>query len=182
MYIAGWNCRDIVKFSHVSADATPLNELLQQTSRVIEQKEGHQNAFERLSDTFRYLTGVNKEITDQLEEQKVYIRNAFVYKILFENVISEKETGRTAEYMGIYQQGRKFCVLVFKMLLSEEIETEQLALLNTCLLSLMEMLERELPRSLYANTGENHVSSDYEYGSSGRNAAEKADGKSCGER
>ena len=64
---------------HMSArTVTPLSELLQQTSRVIEQKEGHQNAFERLSDTFRYLTGVNKEMTDQLEEQKAYIRNAFV--------------------------------------------------------------------------------------------------------
>ena len=144
---------------HMSArTVTPLSELLQQTSRVIEQKEGHQNAFERLSDTFRYLTGVNKEMTDQLEEQKAYIRNAFVYRILFENVISEKETGRTAEYMEIHQQGRKFCVLIFKMLLSEEIETEQLALLNTCLLSLMEMLEKEQPGSLYANTGENQVS------------------------
>ena len=122
---------------HMSArTVTPLSELLQQTSRVIERKEGHQNAFESLSDTFR----------------------AFVYRILFENIISEKETGRTAEYMGIHQQGRKFCVLVFKMLLSEEIETEQMALLNTCLLSLMEMLERELPGSLYANTGENQVS------------------------
>lgn len=144
---------------HMSArTATPLNELLQQTSRVIEQQEGQQNVFERLSDTFRYLTGVNREMTDRLEEQKYYIRNAFVYRILFDNVISEKETGRTAEYMGLFQQNRKFCVLIFRMLFPENLETNQLALLNTCLLSLMEVLEKELPDCLYANTGENQVS------------------------
>ena len=109
-------------------------------------------------------------MTDQLEEQKAYIRNAFVYRILFENVISEKETGRTAEYMGIHRQGRKFCVLIFKMVLSEEIETEQLALLNTCLLSLMEMLEKEQPGSLYANTGENQVSLIMNMEAQGENA------------
>ena len=103
-----------------------------------------------------------------------------MYRILFDNVISEKETGRTAEYMGLFQQNRKFCVLIFRMLFPENLETNQLALLNTCLLSLMEVLEKELPDCLYANTGENQVSLIMNMEEQEEKIFETADGGYCG--
>lgn len=137
--------------------ATPLNELMKQTSRIMERKEGHQSVFGHLSDTFQYLKGANAELAERIEEQKPYICNALVNRLLFGNSVLPKEADRIAEYMGIPCENRFYCVLIFRMVTGKELNADEITLMNTCLLSLMEVLEKMMPGSIYANTGEEQV-------------------------
>lgn len=137
--------------------ATPLNELLKEASRIAERTEGHQSVFDGLKDAMQYLSGVNSELAAMMEKQKPYIRNAFVNRLLFGNPGMREETNRIAGYMGIKYENQSFCVLVFRMAMGENRDEKALALMNACLLSLMEVMEEKMPGSLYANTGEDQV-------------------------
>lgn len=138
--------------------ATPLNQLLKEVSRLTEKKEEHNSVFGKLSDIFQYLGNVNSDLVEMMEEQKPYIRNAFVNRLLFGNPLSQEEGDWLANRMGFDQKNKVFCVLIFRIITSDSEEEKNVDLLSTCLLSLMELLKKEFPGSLYAVTGEVQVS------------------------
>ena len=138
--------------------ATPLNQLLKQASRLTERDQEHNSVFVKLSDIFQYLAGVNSDLVEMMEEQKPYIRNAFVNRLLFGNPLSHKEEDLLANRMDFDRKGMVFCVLIFRIITLDSVEEKSVDLLSTCLLSLMEMIKKEFPGSLYAATGEDQVS------------------------
>lgn len=143
---------------HMSVrSATPLNQLLKEASRLTERKQEHSSVFVKLSDIFQYLAGVNSDLVEMMEEQKPYIRNAFVNRLLFGNPLSREEEDMLANRMGFDHRGMVFNVLIFRIITLGSGE-EEADLLSTCLLSLMELIKKEFPGSLYAATGEDQVS------------------------
>ncbi len=144
---------------HMSVrSATPLNQLMKQASRLTERDQEHNSVFVKLSDIFQYLAGVNSDLVEMMEEQKPYIRNAFVNRLLFGNPLSHKEEDLLANRMDFDRKGMVFCVLIFRIITLDSVEEKSVDLLSTCLLSLMEMIKKEFPGSLYAATGEDQVS------------------------
>lgn len=144
---------------HMSVrSATPLNQLLKEVSRLTEKKEEHNSVFAKLSDIFQYLGSVNSDLVEMMEEQKPYIRNAFVNRLLFGNPLSQEEGDWLTNRMGFDRKDKVFCVLIFRIIMLDGGETRNVDLLSTCLLSLMEVIKREFPGSLYAATGEDQVS------------------------
>ncbi|MCR2050050.1 AraC family transcriptional regulator [Acetatifactor muris] len=142
---------------HMSVrSATPLNQLLKEASRLTDRDQEHSSVFMKLSDIFQYLAGVNSDLVEMMEEQKPYIRNAFVNRLLFGNPLSREEEDLLVNRMGFDRRGMVFCVLIFRIIASGE--ERNIDLLNTYLLSLMEMIKKEFPGSLYAATGEDQVS------------------------
>ncbi|MCI9141471.1 MAG: helix-turn-helix transcriptional regulator [Lachnospiraceae bacterium] len=142
---------------HMSVrSATPLNQLLKQASRLTERNQEHNSVFVKLSDIFQYLAGVNSDLVTMMEEQKPYIRNAFVNRLLFGNPLSQEEGDLLANRLGFDRKDKVFCVLIFRIITSGE--EMNMDLLSTCLLSLMEIIKEEFPGSLYAATGEDQVS------------------------
>lgn len=144
---------------HMSVrSATPLNQLMKQASRLTERDQEHNSVFVKLSDIFQYLAGVNSDLVEMMEEQKPYIRNAFVNRLLFGNPLSREEEDLLANRMNFDRNGMVFCVLIFRIITLDSVEEKSVDLLSTCLLSLMEMIKKEFPGSLYAATGEDQVS------------------------
>ena len=144
---------------HMSVrSATPLNQLLKQASRLTERDQEHNSVFVKLSDIFQYLAGVNSDLVEMMEEQKPYIRNAFVNRLLFGNPLSCEEEDLLANRMDFDRKGMVFCVLIFRIITLDSVEEKSVDLLSTCLLSLMEMIKKEFPGSLYAATREDQVS------------------------
>ena len=144
---------------HMSVrSATPLNQLMKQASRLTERDQEHNSVFVKLSDIFQYLAGVNSDLVEMMEEQKPYIRNAFVNRLLFGNPLSCEEEDLLANRMDFDRKGMVFCVLIFRIITLDSVEEKSVDLLSTCLLSLMEMIKKEFPGSLYAATGEDQVS------------------------
>lgn len=144
---------------HMSVrSATPLNQLMKQASRLTERDQEHNSVFVKLSDIFQYLAGVNSDLVEMMEEQKPYIRNAFVNRLLFGNPLSHEEEDLLANRMDFDRKGMVFCVLIFRIITLDSVEEKSVDLLSTCLLSLMEMIKKEFPGSLYAATGEDQVS------------------------
>ena len=143
---------------HMSVrSATPLNQLLKEVSKLTERKQEHNSVFVKLSDIFQYLAGVNSDLAEMAEEQKPYIRNAFVNRLLFGNPLSQEEKDLLANRMDFDCKGMVFCVLIFRIITLDGGE-ENVNLLSTCLLSLMEIIKKEFSGSLYAATGEDQVS------------------------
>nr|WP_297864746.1 response regulator transcription factor [uncultured Acetatifactor sp.] len=144
---------------HMSVrSATPLNKLLKEASRLTERNQENNSIFVKLSDIFQYLAGVNSDLVEMMEEQKPYIRNALVNRLLFGNPLSQEEEDLLTNRMEFDRRDKVFCVLIFRIITLDSEEEKNVELLNTCLLSLMEMIQKEFPGSLYAATGEDQVS------------------------
>lgn len=137
--------------------ATPLNRLLKEVSRLAERNREHSSVFVNLSDIFQYLGSVNSDLVEMMEEQKPYMRNAFVNRLLFGNPLSREEEDMLANRMGFDPREKIFVVLIFRIIMLDG-EEKHVDLLNTCLFSLMEMIQKEFSESLYAATGEDQVS------------------------
>lgn len=144
---------------HMSVkSATPINDILNQVSQVTERFEGHQNVFSSLKTTFNYLVSTNSRLADAIESQKPYIRNAFINRLIFGSFIKEEEADKIEEHIGFPCAGRVYGIIIFRFhLISESIREENLQLMSSCVFSLLEVIERELPGSLYTNLGDEQV-------------------------
>lgn len=144
---------------HMSArSATPLNQLLTDASRLTERKEEHNSVFSKLSDIFQYLGNVNSNLVEMMEEQKPYIRTAFVNRLLFGNPLSLGELEWLEKRMRFECRDKVFLVLNFRISTPASEDECNVDLLNTCTLSLIEVIQKEFPGCLYAVTGEAQVS------------------------
>lgn len=144
---------------HMSVkNATPINDILNQVSQVTERFEGHQSVFSSLKTTFNYLVSTNSRLADAIESQKPYIRNAFINRLIFGSFVKEEEAVKTAEHIGLPCRNRIFGILIFRFsLISESIREEEVQLMSSCVFSLLEVIEKELPDSLYTNLGDEQV-------------------------
>lgn len=137
-------------------NATPINNILKEVSRTSEQFGDYQSVFSSLKTTFHYLVNTNSNLAETLEDQKRYIRNAFINRLLYKNYGSDEEYSKIAGYIGLEYKDRSFCVVIFHFCMGS-MDPAGLELINSCVISLLEVIECVLPGSLCCNTGDGQV-------------------------
>lgn len=133
----------------------PINDILSEISRVMEKNETHQSVFDSLKTNFSYLVKRNSDLSDMIENQKPYLRNAFVNRLLLGDIYTIEEAEKRAEDVGLEYEDRIFILLLFSFEMKwEEMDPE---LVTTCVLSLTEAMDQELPGNFHASLGTNQV-------------------------
>jgi len=138
--------------------ATPINDILKETSWSMERFKGHQSVFSSLKTTFHYLVKTNSKLAEAMENQKPYIRNVFINRLIFESFMTRAEAEKIASWMNLEYKDRIFCVVIFQICLAkDDLDQTDMTLLNSCILSLQEEIDHILPESLYTSIGDNQV-------------------------
>lgn len=137
----------------------PINDVLKEMPQSAWPGEG-QSVFSVLKTAFRELRRENSTLAKAIERQKPYIRNAFFNRLIYGDIISEEEGLQIADSLGIEMRESIFCVLIFRFEPRGNVlagSDEERAAEASGIISLMEVMERILPHSLYANSGEDEV-------------------------
>ena len=144
---------------HMSAlSATPINDILHSISRTTEHFNGHQSAFSSLKTTFSYLLETNSRLSEAIESQMPYLRNSFVNRLLYGSYAAEEDMQRIADNVKFEWKNRIFCVVIFQFhLFRDGVKEEDAKLMNTCILSLIEVIGKLLPGALHTDLGEEQV-------------------------
>ncbi len=137
---------------------TPINDILKEVSRTTERFEGHQLVFSGLKSTFNHLVNTNSDMTRMIESQKPFLKNTFFSRLLYGNFTTDEEASMIAENIGVNHKGRVFGIIIFCFYTEiNKIVEDDLKLINTCILSLLEVMKEILPDSLYTNLDGNQV-------------------------
>ena len=144
---------------HMSAlSATPINDILHSISRTTEHFNGHQSAFSSLKTTFSYLLETNSRLSEAIESQMPYLRNSFVNRLFYGSYAAEEDMQRIADNVKFEWKNRIFCVVIFQFhLFRDGVKEEDAKLMNTCILSLIEVIGKLLPGALHTDLGEEQV-------------------------
>ena len=144
---------------HMSVrSVTPINDILSHVSRSAERFEGHQSVFSSLKTTFNYLAATNTKLADAIESQRPYLRNAFMNRLIYGDFKTDGEAEKIAEHVGFDWKEKVFGVVLFRFhLFTGDVREEDMKLMCSCILSLMEVIKKEIPDSLYTSLGEEQV-------------------------
>lgn len=137
--------------------AVPINRILKETSRILKGKEQAEQAEGGLNGVFQSLLRNSSELGEVLESQKPLVRNAFFGRLIFGDYIAEEEILRTARYLGIELEKRKYWIVIFRFGAMEKEQSENNSLQNTCNLALMEILEQQYKEGFHMNSGEDRT-------------------------
>lgn len=149
----------IVLSLHMSLkSATPINDILKEVSLKMERVEGHQSAFSSLKTTFNHLINTNSDMARLIENQKPFIRNAFFNRLIYGTFKTEKEALKIADYIGLPHKDRVYGIVIIRFYTEvENIVEDDLKLINSCIISLIEVIKKILPNSLYTNIDDDQV-------------------------
>ncbi|MGB8455731.1 MAG: AraC family transcriptional regulator [Anaerocolumna sp.] len=138
--------------------ATPINDILKEVSQTTERYEGHQSVFLSLRTTFHNLINTNSDMARVIESQKPFLRNAFFNRLIYGNFTTEEEALKIADNIGLLHKDRVFGIVIFRFYTEiDRIVDEDLKLINSCIISLIEVIKEMLPESLYINIDGNQV-------------------------
>ena len=148
----------ILSYYMSKKSATPINDIMKEVSQTTKQFIGHQAVFLSLKETFNHLVNTNTDMARVIESQKPFLRNAFFNRLLYGNFTTEEEASIIADNIGLPHKDRVFGILIFRFNTEiDKIVEADLKLINSCILSLIEVLKTILPDSLYTNIDGNQV-------------------------
>jgi AraC-like DNA-binding protein len=148
----------ILSYYMSKKSATPINDIMKEVSQNTEAFRGHQAVFLRLKETFNHLVNTNTDMVRVIESQKPFLRNAFFNRLLYGNFTTEEEASIIADNIGLPHKDRVFGILIFRFNTEiDKIVEDDLKLINSCILSLIEVMKAMLPDSLYTNIDGNQV-------------------------
>jgi AraC-like DNA-binding protein len=148
----------ILSYYMSKKSATPINDIMKEVSQNTEAFRGHQAVFLRLKETFNHLVNTNTDMVRVIESQKPFLRNAFFNRLLYGNFTTEEEAYIIADNIGLPHKDRVFGILIFRFNTEiDKIVEDDLKLINSCILSLIEVMKAMLPDSLYTNIDGNQV-------------------------
>ncbi|PPK78514.1 AraC-like DNA-binding protein [Lacrimispora xylanisolvens] len=140
----------ILSYYMSKKSATPINDIMKEVSQNTERFQGHQAVFLSLKETFKHLINTNTDMIRVIESQKPFLRNAFLNRLLYGNFTTEEEVSIIARNIGLLHTDRVFGILVFRFNTDiDKIVEDDLKLINSCILSIIEVLKEILPDSLY---------------------------------
>ena len=132
--------------------ATPINDIMKEVSQSTERFKGHQAVFLSLKETFKHLVNTNTDMVSVIESQKPFLRNAFLNRLLYGNFTTQEDASIIARNIGLLHRDRVFGILIFRFNADiDKIVEDDLKLINSCILSLIEVLKEILPDSLYTS-------------------------------
>ncbi len=142
----------ILSYYMSKKSATPINDIMKEVSQSTEPYKGHQAVFLSLKETFNHLVNTNTDMVRVIESQKPFLRNAFFNRLLYGNFTTEEEASVIADNIGLPHKDRSFVILIFRFNTEiDKIVEDDLKLINSCILSLIEVMKEILPDSLYTN-------------------------------
>lgn len=140
----------ILSYYMSKKSATPINDIMKEVSQSTERFQGHQAVFLSLKETFKHLVNTNTDMIRVIESQKPFLRNAFLNRLLYGNFTTKEEVSIIARNIGLLHTDRVFGILVFRFNTDiDKIVEDDLKLINSCILSIIEVLKEILPDSLY---------------------------------
>jgi two-component system response regulator YesN len=132
--------------------ATPINDILRAISHTVEQGKGQKEVFSTLKTTFVNLVNKNSDLAKVIEEQKPFLRNSFFNRLLYGGFTTEEEITRIADYISLPCKNRVFWIVIFRFYSDvDKVLEDDLKLMNSCLVSLMEVIKNIMPDSLYTS-------------------------------
>lgn len=138
--------------------AAPISAILKEVSRVAGETKENLPPFTALQVTFKELCRTNSTLREAMERQKPLIQNAFLNRLIYGDITSEEEAEQIAESLKLETGDKVFAILMFRFELGEDfLFNQNKELMGVCAISLTEALEKVLPKSLYANLGEDQV-------------------------
>lgn len=138
--------------------AGSVNEVLKEISKETEYYDSHLTVFSHLKSTYSKLIRENSVLSDAVKGQKPFIRSAFIDRLLYGDYISPTELTKLLVSLGIPWQNRKLCVLVLRFFdSSSDLMDSSTSWVDSCAVSLLEILEQKMPDSLYINAGDGQV-------------------------
>lgn len=145
--------------------AVSVNGILKEISKETEYYESHSAVFSRLKMTYRELTRRNFALAEAIENQKPFLRNAFINRLIFESYITKSEVEKVADSLQITYVDRKFCVIIFRFCAGYiDLVHQNTELIRSCAISLTEVIEHVLAGSLCANISDEQVVLIMDYG------------------
>lgn len=144
--------------------AVSVNSILKEISKETEYYENHSAVFSRLKTTYRELLRNNSALADAINEQKPFMRNAFINRLLYEGYSMQAEVEKIAESLQIDYMDKQYCVILFQFCAGYiDLIHQNVELMGSCAISLMEVIEYVLPGSLYVNIGDEQVALIMDY-------------------
>lgn len=138
--------------------ATPINDIMKEVYQSTERFKGHQNVFLGLKETFKYLVNRNTDMARVIESQKPFLKNAFFNRLLYGKFTTEEEVSIMADNIKLPHRDRVFGILIFYFNTEiDKIEEDDLEVINSCILALIEVIKEIIPDSLYTNLEGNQV-------------------------
>lgn len=148
----------LLSFHMSMKSITPINDILKEVSQTKEQVEDHQSVFLSLKSTFNHLMDTNSDMARTIENQRPFLRNAFLNRLLYGSFTTEEDAVKIAENLGLAHSGRIFGIVIFHFYTEiDTIVNDDLKLIDSCILSLIEVIQEQLPESLCTNLEGNQV-------------------------
>lgn len=139
-------------------NVTPIKDILTEVLKTTERISGHRQVFTSLKTTFQELRSTNSDLAKAIEEQRPYVSNALFYRLIYGDVITEEEIKRSLSLMGKNFDNRIYCVVIFQFHQGKWMSgEEEVGLVSSCMLFLMEVLMHLMPDCLCINSGEGQV-------------------------
>lgn len=148
----------VLSYFMSAKSATPINDILKEVSLDTERFQAHQTVFLSLKETFNNLVNTNTDMSRMIENQKPFLKNAFFNRLLYGNFTTEDEASIIANNIGLSYKDKVMSILIFRFNTEiDKIVEGDLKLINSCILSLIEVINEILPDSLYTNLEGNQV-------------------------
>ena len=138
--------------------AGSVNEILKEISKETEYYDSHLTVFSHLKSTYSKLVREKSVLSDAIEKQKPFIRSALINRLIYGDYSSPQELKKWMISLGVPWENRELCVLILQFSGgSSEMINQNTSWMDSCVISLLEILEQEMPDSLYINSGESQV-------------------------
>lgn len=138
--------------------AGSVNEVLKEISKETEYYDSHLAVFSHLKSTYNKLMRENSVLSDAMERQKPFIRSAFINRLIYGDDVSAAELTKIMSSLEIPWQNRRFCVLVLRFSTGyADLMNQNTSWIDSCVISLLEILEQKMSDHLYINGGDGQV-------------------------
>lgn len=138
--------------------AGSVNEILREISKETEYYDSHLTVFSHLKSTYSKLVREKSVLSDAIEKQKPFIRSALINRLIYGDYSSLQELKKWMVSLGVPWENRELCVLILQFSGgSSEMISQNTSWMDSCVISLLEILEQKMPDSLYINSGESQV-------------------------
>lgn len=148
----------LLSFYMSRKSAGSVNDVLKVISKETEYYDSHLSVFSHLKSTYSKLIRENSVLSEAIDKQKPFIRNALVNRLIYGDCFSLAEMGKLTASLEIPWLNRRLCVLILRFHAGQsDLLDQNTSWIDSCVISLLEILDQKTPDSLYINVGEGRV-------------------------
>lgn len=138
--------------------ATPISDILKEVDKTIDYSQGSHKSFDKLKTVFSDLIRTNSSMEEAIENQKPFIKNNFVNRLIYGDFISKTEVAKIASFIDLEDKNQVYGVVIFRLLFDDSIfNNTNNKMQKFYMISLEEVIESCMPGSFYANNGDEQL-------------------------